>query len=114
MPTIYSSTNDGHIVKTSTADWTSARDATSGTAFDLIRFHSAITAAKAAGRGGSFIRVVVRSFFEFDTSGISIAPSSATLNQNNQQHLLIQILMLLRDGLQGLTMKEMLQNIHQK
>ena len=79
MPTIYSSTNDGHIVKTSTADWTSARDATSGTAFDLIRFHSAITAAKAAGRGGSFIRVVVRSFFEFDTSGISIAPSSATL-----------------------------------
>tara|TARA_R100000700_G_C3164003_1_gene139437 strand:+ start:969 stop:1691 length:723 start_codon:yes stop_codon:yes gene_type:complete len=76
MPTIYSfngtTKDDGYVAKFNQATWAAARDATSGsTQVGLQSSASAIRASKSAGRGGGFIYTVYRSFFCFDTSGIT-------------------------------------------
>ena len=79
MPNIYSGTNDGYVHTASTSSWAFARDATTGTAdSNDSQLQYAVRARKvASGRGTQW--VVSRTFFEFDTSGISDAPSSANL-----------------------------------
>ena len=70
---------DGNILNVDTRTWGHARDAFSGV---LRRTNTQVAQAAwaeiAAGRGGTINRVY-RSFFEFDTSGISEEPSAATL-----------------------------------
>ena len=72
-------TIDGPIIKAGQSSWANARDATSGTASTTSRHVSAVNAIRSAGRGGSILYQVQRSFFEFDTSGISVTPTDATL-----------------------------------
>ena len=78
MPTIYSSSNDGHIEAHSGLSFATNRDATSGTAINSssTRDSIAVAAQKFSGRGGTTYRLR-RVFFDFDTSGISVTPSSA-------------------------------------
>ena len=79
MPTIYSDANDGYVSKTDTSSWANARDATSGNATSNANsFTYAVRARSIVARGGTQ-RVVVRSFFEFDTRGVSSTPASANL-----------------------------------
>jgi hypothetical protein len=73
-------TIDGIIYKAGQSSWANARDATSGTANTTTTGHNnAVASIRAAGRGGSVLYSVYRSFFEFDTSGISATPTDATL-----------------------------------
>ena len=79
MPDIYSGTNDGYV-RTPLGDWATIRSTTTA--------HSAVSNEGRANRvvwqyyssrgGGSY--GILRAFFEFDTSGISVVPSSANLN----------------------------------
>ena len=80
MPTL-TTTLDGSLPKMNQSSWANARDASfsSGTGLVTTRSTVAVTADKTSGRGGGSIYNVVRSFFEFDTSGISVAPTDATL-----------------------------------
>ena len=80
MATIYSSTNDGWIKTESNVSWSDNRDATAGDALSSsdTRLAQAVSALAFSGRGATEYRVI-RSFFEFDTSGISSAPDDATL-----------------------------------
>ena len=82
MPNIYSHTSDLWIIHLGTTNWTSSRDATSGThsGRTSIRYGNAPAVQKGAARGGGNIWVAGRAFFMFDTSGISEAPASAKLN----------------------------------
>mgnify|MGYP003655912416 CR=1 FL=1 len=73
--------NSGYILKSGTGGWASVRDATSGSAYDNPtsgRNSIGIYAQHASGRGGSAYSLY-RSFFYFDTSGITNTLSSATL-----------------------------------
>ena len=80
MPTITTHTDDGYISKQTTADWPGARDATSGTYNGVQTNNSvAVQANKFASRGGGSIFRVYRSFFKFDTSGVTSTVASATL-----------------------------------
>ena len=81
MPSIYSSTNDGQISKTSTTSWSDARDATAGDVSSTSGTVSttAVYASHGSARGGGTNWRVYRSFFEFDTSGISVAPTDCDL-----------------------------------
>ena len=75
--TIFSSTNDGRILK-SDADWSTARDADSGTAASGLSTDAyAVRSSVASGRGGTTY-YVARSFFEFDVSSITHVPKSAS------------------------------------
>lgn len=80
MATIYSSANDGWIKAASNVSWSDNRDATAGDALSSsdTRLGQAVSALAFSGRGATEYRVI-RSFFEFDTSGISSAPDDATL-----------------------------------
>ena len=79
MPNIYSTAGSDAWIYKGDSNWSTARDATSG---DLIgrtggggsRSFTAIQAVVARGTYR-----VTRSFLFFDTSGISVPPSSATL-----------------------------------
>ena len=81
MPEIIAETNDGYQQSPLKPAWNDAHDnvgfgspnTTSAT------YNFAIGAAFAAPRSSFFIR---RAFFEFDTSGISVTPSAATLKIN--------------------------------
>ena len=79
MATIYANSGDG-MIYSPTAAWASARDATSGTVSSTTNAteQEAITVFAFSGRGATTYRVY-RSFFYFDTSGISNTVSSATL-----------------------------------
>ena len=81
MPEIFSGTNDGRLQYYFTGDWATGRSST-GTNVAVNSTAGYDTAAVAAGyipgRGGTVVQIN-RSFFEFDTSGISVAPSEATL-----------------------------------
>ena len=82
MPNIYA-TNDGASQLVNSTSWASARSATEGNASTfsnneiLGNLSVGQRIMKTAGRG-SMAWVIARSFFTFDTSGISVAPSSAT------------------------------------
>ena len=80
MPTIFSGTNDGHIATDLFDTFKKARSQVAGGSISstLTRYASAVFIYAATGRGGP-VNGIVRSFFEFDTSGISSAPSSASI-----------------------------------
>jgi hypothetical protein len=74
-------TMDGLVSNANQSSWANARDATSGTGFSTAtsRTPFAVRASRTIARGGGYAYSVTRSFFEFDTSGISVTPSDATL-----------------------------------
>ena len=80
MATIYSKPDDGWVYHTSN-NWNTAHDAATGTTAksDDDRVDPAI-AAQSAPAGRSTNYYILRTFLNFDTSGISVAPSAATLN----------------------------------
>ena len=76
MSTIYSSSSgtedDGYIAVFNQSTWAAARDAAIGSNNDGLQYSSsAIRASGSSGRGGGTIYTVYRSFFCFDTSGIT-------------------------------------------
>ena len=72
--------HDVRISTTSSTNWASARDATSGTvASTTTRDFLGIYAAHTLGRFGGTLARVYRYFFRFDTSGIGVTPANATL-----------------------------------
>ena len=80
MATIYASSADAQISSVSTdGSWSAARDATTATVGGGIRSALAIYASHFPTRGGGEEWKVHRSFFDFDTSGVAVAPSSCTL-----------------------------------
>ena len=83
MPTIYAATTDNDINSGNQSSWSAARDATTGTlggASDTSDSF-AVSAILFSGRGANQYRVH-RSFFHFDTSGITGTLSAGTLKLN--------------------------------
>ena len=83
MPTI-TATNDGNInvnlAEGFGGSWDAVHDATSGTvASSQTSTTSAVARIVVFTFSGATRWIIVRSFYEFDTSGITIAPSAATL-----------------------------------
>ena len=83
MPTI-TATNDGNINANLQegfgGSWDGVRDATSGgVASSQTSTNTGVARIVVFSFGGSTRWIIHRSFYEFDTSGISIAPSAATL-----------------------------------
>ena len=58
--------------------WTALRDATTGNILDTSSDGTELGVSQYSARGATFF-LIYRVFFEFDTSGISAAPSEATL-----------------------------------
>ena len=80
MPEIFSGTNDGFVGYFLVDSWADARSATNGTQFSsTLAFDADAVAVKFTSGRGSTVPQIFRAFFEFDTSGISVAPSAATL-----------------------------------
>ena len=81
MATIYAHTQDGYVARFSQSSWSNARANSSGTAASSLATTSTIgmSAYTQAGRGGSSVFHLVRSFMYFDTSAISSNVDSATL-----------------------------------
>ena len=78
MPDIYSSTNDGECRRYATESWSTCRSSNvSNTAHSTSTAHFG-NVQHFSGRGAT-VTGIPRIFFDFDTSGISVAPSSATL-----------------------------------
>ncbi len=78
MPTITTHTDDGYISKQNSS-WAGTRDATSGTYNGVqTRNTFAVQASRFASRGGGATFRVYRSFFKFDTSGVTSTVASAT------------------------------------
>lgn len=80
MATVYAATTDGYVYNYITNTWANTRDAGAGSAASstVTGYLNAIKTLHSSGRGGDTY-FVGRSFFAFDTSGISSAPSAATL-----------------------------------
>ena len=79
MPTIYSATTDESMISTTSTTWSTARDGSTGylgNASDTYETYG-VTVFRFAGRGADQYRVI-RSFFHFDTSGITATVSAAT------------------------------------
>jgi hypothetical protein len=70
---------DATIIRFNQSSWANARTGTSGTGIfsTSTRVTNAIRASRSSGGGTAFH--VYRTFFEFDTSGISATPQDATL-----------------------------------
>tara|TARA_R100001443_G_scaffold65222_1_gene74516 strand:+ start:1963 stop:2649 length:687 start_codon:yes stop_codon:yes gene_type:complete len=81
MPTIYAATTDRDINSGNQSSWSNARDASTGTLGGSASDSSesfAVGSTAFAGRGSTTYKVY-RSFFHFDTSGITSTVSAATL-----------------------------------
>ena len=80
MATVYAEASDGYV-SISNSNWVTARDANTGTGVSssTTRNSFAINASRTAARGGGYSYWVSRSFFSFDTSGISSTLTEATL-----------------------------------
>lgn len=80
MATITANTSDGYVYNTQLS-WSGARDATSGTIVNSSAAANAyaIRSDRTASRGGGYSYYVTRSFFEFNTSGISAEVDTASL-----------------------------------
>ena len=78
MPEIFAGTNDGFQQSPLKANWDDAHDnlGNASPSTTSTTYNFAIGATFASGRSQFFLR---RAFFAFDTSGISVAPSAATL-----------------------------------
>ena len=80
MPDIFSNTNDGKIDTGNLSSHSAARGASTGTATaNENQSSSAIKYFKTSGRGAATV-AIARSFFFFDTSGVTGTVSSATLD----------------------------------
>ena len=80
MPTIYAADTDGYLYNYTTDTWVNVRGAGTAThaGASVTRYSRAIRTFHTAGRGGDTY-FVGRSFFAFDTSGITATVASATL-----------------------------------
>ena len=80
MPNIYSSTGDGWAMSGEEGSWVNARRS-SGAVADNNNARDSVTVliVRDSAKGGGSLAVTRRSFMSFDTSGISVAPSEATL-----------------------------------
>ena len=80
MATVYTDAGDGYVLRTNQSSWSDARANTAGTGSgDSITGHAnAVSAYRSAARGGGYNFSIYRSFFFFDTSGISADVDSAT------------------------------------
>ena len=80
MATIYAHTNDGYVRRTNQSSWSNARATTTGTYANSTGSFSGfgVAASKTTARGGGSTYNIYRSFFFFDTSGISTDVDSAT------------------------------------
>ena len=80
MATIYAHTNDGYVGRFNQSSWSDARANTAGThvSSTATRYVAGVGGYKTGARGGGSIYTIFRSFFFFDTSGISTDVDSAT------------------------------------
>ena len=80
MATIYAHTNDGYVSRFNQSSWSNARANTAGTHVSSIGTTApfGVSGYRAAARGGGYVFNIYRSFFFFDTSGISTDVDSAT------------------------------------
>ena len=80
MATIYAHTNDGYVVRYVQSSWSNARAYTAGTASSSTgtQLVTGVSGERGAARGGGYAFSIYRSFFFFDTSGISSNVDSAT------------------------------------
>ena len=80
MATVYAHTNDGYVIRMNQSSWSNARANTAGTNVSSTSTLSstAVQADRGAARGGGYVFNIRRSFFFFDTSGISADVDSAT------------------------------------
>ena len=80
MATVYAHTNDGYVTRYNQSSWSDARANTAGTsaASTGTSYATAVQADRTAARGGGYVFSIRRSFFFFDTSGISANVDSAT------------------------------------
>ena len=81
MATIYAHTNDGYVSRFNQSSWSNARASTTGTnvSSTATQHVTGVSADRVAARGGGYNFSIYRSFFFFDTSGISSDVSEATL-----------------------------------
>ena len=82
MATIYASTDDALVYKTAGVSpyWDAVHDATTGAAINhTTSFNTAAVAVNCLAGGRGTIWLASRVLMDFDTSGISVAPSAATL-----------------------------------
>ena len=80
MATVYAHTNDGYVTRYNQSSWSNARANTAGTSAVSTgtSYATAVQADRTAARGGGYVFSIRRSFFFFDTSGISADVDSAT------------------------------------
>jgi len=80
MPDITANTSDGYVYSYQLT-WSGARNAATGTAVNSSASSSAygIRGERGASRGGGYNYTVARSFFVFDTSGVSAEVDTASL-----------------------------------
>jgi len=88
MATVYAHTNDGYVARFNQSSWSNARANTAGTSVSSSSTSNSlsISASRQAARGGGFTFNIYRSFFFFDTSGISGDVSEATLKIRGAGH----------------------------
>ena len=81
MATIYANTQDGYVARLNQSSWSNARANSSGTAASATATNNfqGISGFAQAGRGGGSVYTIYRSFFWFDTTGISSNVDTATL-----------------------------------
>ena len=80
MADLYSNTADGYVFASNQTSWANARDHAGAYKYTTsTRSTAAVAVSRATGRGGAVVYGVYRSFFYFDTSGITGTVSSATL-----------------------------------
>ena len=80
MATVYAHTNDGYVSRFQQSSWSNARANTAGTSVSSTGtgLTTAVSGERTAARGGGYVFSIYRSFFFFDTSGISSNVDSAT------------------------------------
>ena len=73
MATVYANSSDGYVARFNQSSWSNARNNTTGTAVSstITRHSSGVSAYTSAARGGGSVHHILRSFFSFNTSGIT-------------------------------------------
>ena len=87
MPDIYGSTGDGFASSGTDSNWNLLRGGAGSSADNNnIRDAAGVVVNREAGKGGGYAYEVRRAFMFFDTSGISVQPSEATLKIRGFSH----------------------------
>ena len=79
MPNIYSSTGDGWAQTGEEGSWVNARRSAGASSNNFNAADTGVFVYRDASKGGGSLAITRRAFMSFDTSGISVAPSEATL-----------------------------------